>query len=84
MSQNRQGGRSKNSAMQESEQLIAGRNPVLEALRSENLPDTVYLSGNSGVLYRYKRFLRSETVHVRCRCRRTGRIECILLGRSLP
>ena len=65
MSQNRRGTRSKDAALQESEQLIAGRNPVLEALRSENLPDAVYLSGNSGVLRQISDLAREKGIPVK-------------------
>ncbi len=49
-SRTRQNQNSNDTSLQESEQLLAGRNSVLEALKSDNLPDTVYLSGNGGIL----------------------------------
>ena len=65
MSQNRRNSRSRDAALQESEQMIAGRNPVLEALRSEMLPDTVYLSGNGGVLRQISELAKEKGIPVK-------------------
>lgn len=65
MSQNRRNARSRDAALQESEQLIAGRNPVLEALRSETLPDTVYLSGHGGVLRQIAELAKEKGIPVK-------------------
>ncbi len=65
MSHNRRSSRSHDAALQESEQLLAGRNPVMEALRSDNLPDTVYLSGNGGVLRQISELAKEKGVPVK-------------------
>lgn len=65
MSQNRRGTRGREAALQESEQLLAGRNPVMEALKSENLPDTVYLSGNSGILRQIAELAKEKGIPVK-------------------
>ncbi|MGN0630403.1 MAG: 23S rRNA (guanosine(2251)-2'-O)-methyltransferase RlmB [Ruminococcus sp.] len=65
MSKNRRISRSHDTSLQESEQLLAGRNAVLEALRSENLPDTVYLSGNGGVLHQISDLAREKGIPVK-------------------
>lgn len=65
MNQNRHSSRGQNAALQESEQLIAGRNPVLESLCSNNLPDTVYLSGNNGVLRQISELAKEKGIPVK-------------------
>lgn len=65
MGKNRRIDRNHDDAAQESERLLAGRNPVLEALRSDNLPDTVYLSGNGGVLRQISELAREKGIPVK-------------------
>ena len=65
MNRNRRSNTRQDNAPAESEQLIAGRNPVLEALRSENLPDTIYLSGNSGVLHQISELAAEKGIPVK-------------------
>ncbi|MDE6020964.1 MAG: 23S rRNA (guanosine(2251)-2'-O)-methyltransferase RlmB [Ruminococcus sp.] len=65
MGQNRRIDRIHDDATQGSEQFLAGRNPVLEALRSDNLPDTVYLSGNGGVLRQISELAREKGIPVK-------------------
>ena len=45
--------------------IIAGRNPVIEALKSGKLIDTVYISGDGGSLNLIRRLAKEKSG---CRC----------------
>ena len=49
----------------EEEQLIAGRNPVLEALKSDQPLDTIYLSGTNGTLHQIAVLAKEKNILVK-------------------
>ncbi len=49
----------------EEEQLIAGRNPVLEALKSDQPLDTIYLSGTNGTLHQIAALAKEKNILVK-------------------
>ena len=45
--------------------IIAGRNPVIEALKSEKLIDTIYISGEGGSLNLIRRLAKEKNIVVK-------------------